>query len=187
MTDHPLLKLLKFSDVATAVGVIGIVFMLIIPMPSPVLDFLLVVNIAQAIITILISIYIEEPLEFAVFPTLLLVATLFRLALDVSSTRMVLLFGNIKDQMDGNSYDKDVVKQADKMLEQIDGGHLSDCNEGKSLDSVIDMLMEEGGVDGKPASGDTNGNGRRDGLEGIGDRPIFAPMPHHHLHGALFD
>lgn len=102
MQDHPLMKLLKFSDVATAIGVIGIVFMLIIPMPSPVLDFLLVVNIAQAIITILISIYIEEPLEFSVFPTLLLVATLFRLALDVSSTRMVLLFGNIKDPVTGD-------------------------------------------------------------------------------------
>ncbi len=102
MDDHPLLKLLKFSDVATAVGVIGIVFMLIIPMPPALLDMLLVLNIASAIITILISIYIEEPLEFSVFPTLLLVATLFRLALDVSSTRMVLLYGNIKDPVTGD-------------------------------------------------------------------------------------
>ncbi|MGE0496106.1 MAG: flagellar biosynthesis protein FlhA [Vulcanimicrobiota bacterium] len=102
MQDHPLIKLLKFSDVATAVGVIGIVFMLIVPMPPELLDMLLVLNIASAIITILISIYIEEPLEFSVFPTLLLVATLFRLALDVSSTRMVLLYGNIKDPVTGD-------------------------------------------------------------------------------------
>ncbi|MCA9792234.1 MAG: FHIPEP family type III secretion protein, partial [Candidatus Eremiobacteraeota bacterium] len=76
--------------------------MLIIPMPPELLDLLLVLNIASAIITILISIYIEEPLEFSVFPTLLLVATLFRLALDVSSTRMVLLHGNIKDPVTGD-------------------------------------------------------------------------------------
>ena len=72
------------------------------------------------------------------------------------------------------------------MLEGIDDGDLNGCNESKALDSVIEMLMEEGGVDGKPAAGDTNGNGRRDGFEGIIDRPM--PFVHHHgLHHALFD
>ncbi|MCE7870086.1 flagellar biosynthesis protein FlhA [bacterium CPR1] len=97
LPDHPLLKLLKFSDIGIAVVVIGIVMMLIVPMPPDFLDLLLVVNIAGSLITILISIYIAEPLEFAVFPTLLLVATLFRLALDVSATRMILLHGNVLD------------------------------------------------------------------------------------------
>lgn len=102
MSDHPLLKLLKFSDVATAVGLIGVIFMLIVPLPSWLLDVLLVLNIAMAIVILLISIYIEEPLQFSVFPTLLLCFTLFKLSLDVSSTRMILLYGNIKDPVTGD-------------------------------------------------------------------------------------
>jgi len=94
-------------------------------------------------------------------------------------------FGRIADKMDGNSYDKDIVKQAEKMLDQIDSGCQSDCSESKSLDQVIEMLMEEGGVDGKPASSDTNGNGRHDRGEGGHGRPM--PMVHHHLHHALFN
>jgi flagellar biosynthesis protein FlhA len=101
MSDHPLLKLLKFSDVATAIGLIGVIFMLIVPLPSWLLDILLVLNIAMAIVILLISIYIEEPLQFSVFPTLLLCFTLFKLALDVSSTRMILLYGNVKDPVSG--------------------------------------------------------------------------------------
>ena len=95
--SHPLMKLLKMSDVMVAFLVLGIIMMLIIPLPPWFLDILLVLNIAGSIITILISITISEPLQFAVFPTLLLVATLFRLALDVSATRMILLHGYIKD------------------------------------------------------------------------------------------
>jgi len=94
--DHPLLRFLKYSDVGIAVVVIGIVSMLIIPLPPTLLDVFLAFNLATAVITVLISIYIEEPLQFAVFPTALLVATLFRLALDVSATRMVLLYGNLR-------------------------------------------------------------------------------------------
>jgi len=97
-----LLKLLKFSDVATAIGIIGVVFMLIVPLPSWLLDIFLALNIAMAIVVILISIYIEEPLQFSVFPTLLLVTTLFKLALDVSATRMVLLHGYLKDPVTGD-------------------------------------------------------------------------------------
>jgi flagellar biosynthesis protein FlhA len=98
--EHPLLRFLKLSEVGIAVLIIGIVLMLIIPLPPIVLDLFLACNLAFAIITVLISIYIEEPLQFAVFPTVLLVATLFRLALDVSATRMILL---------GDPADKDPV------------------------------------------------------------------------------
>ena len=97
MADHPLLKILKFSDVATAIGLIGVIFMLIVPLPAALLDLLLVLNIAMAIVILLISIYIQEPLQFSVFPTLLLCFTLFKLSLDVSSTRMILLYGDKKD------------------------------------------------------------------------------------------
>lgn len=85
------------------------------------------------------------------------------------------LFGNIREKMDGNSYDKDIVKQAEKMLDQIDNGCLSECGESKAMDSVIDMLMEEGGVDGKPAANDTNGDGyfnKRDAFAVWQDRPM---------------
>ncbi len=94
---NPLLRLMQHSDIGIAILIIGIVAMLIIPFPPEVLDILLVLNLGSSIVTVLISIYIEEPLQFAVFPTALLVATLFRLALDVSATRMILLYGNVKD------------------------------------------------------------------------------------------
>lgn len=80
----------KAADLGVAIVVIGIILMLIVPLPPALLDILLTMNIATSVITILISIYITNPLEFAVFPTMLLVATLFRLALDVSATRMIL-------------------------------------------------------------------------------------------------
>lgn len=89
--------MLRYSDVAVAVAVVGIILMLIVPLPPEFLDVLMVFNIAGSLITILISIQIDEPLQFSVFPTLLLVTTLFRLGLDVSATRMILLHGYIKD------------------------------------------------------------------------------------------
>lgn len=93
MTD----RLLEFSEVMMAIVVLGIVFMLIVPLPPGLLDFFLVCNITFSVITILISLSIVEPLEFSVFPTMLLVTTLFRLSLDVSATRMILLNGYLKD------------------------------------------------------------------------------------------
>ncbi len=102
IADHPLLRILRLSDVVTAVGLIGVIFMLIVPLPAWLLDTLLVLNIAMAIIILLISIAIEEPLQFSVFPTLLLCFTLFKLSLDVSSTRMILLYGDQKDPVSGD-------------------------------------------------------------------------------------
>lgn len=87
----------KHSDIGVAVVIVGIVLMLVIPLPPEILDVLLVINVCFSVIIILISIYIANPLEFLVFPTMLLVATLFRLALDVSATRMILLYGDKKN------------------------------------------------------------------------------------------
>lgn len=86
-------RLLNNSDIALAIAVIGIVAMMIIPLPAFVLDLLLALNIALAITIILISLYIEKPLDFSVFPALLLILTLFRLGLNISSTRLILLEG----------------------------------------------------------------------------------------------
>ncbi|MBS2035944.1 FHIPEP family type III secretion protein [bacterium] len=92
-------RLLDLSEGVMAMAVLGIVFMLIVPLPAGLLDFLLVCNITFSVITILIALSIAEPLEFAVFPTMLLVTTLFRLSLDVSATRMILLHGYEKDPL----------------------------------------------------------------------------------------
>src|SRR5215213_7630618 len=78
---------------AVPIGVVAIVLMLVVPLPSVVLDLLLGLNITAALLILLVSMQIKRPLDFAVFPSLLLVATLFRLALNVSSTRLVLTDG----------------------------------------------------------------------------------------------
>lgn len=83
--------ILDRSDLLVAVAVIGIVIMMIIPMPTWLLDILLTFNISFALIVIMVSMFTNDPLEFSVFPSLLLIMTMFRLALNVSSTRLVLL------------------------------------------------------------------------------------------------
>lgn len=86
-------RVTKYSDVLIALGIITIVVMMIIPLPHFLLDILLAVNITIGIMIVMVSIYNTEPLEFSIFPSLLLVTTLFRLALNVSSTRLILLHG----------------------------------------------------------------------------------------------
>lgn len=83
----------KYSDIFIALAIIMIVIMMIIPLPTILLDLLLCVNITLGLVIIMVAIYNVEPLDFSVFPSLLLVATLFRLALNVSSTRLILLEG----------------------------------------------------------------------------------------------
>src|SRR6056297_714133 len=77
----------------TAFGVIGIVGMIILPMNSMLLDILLIFNITLAMIIMLLTMFITDILQFSVFPTLLLITTLFRLGLNVSSTRLILSQG----------------------------------------------------------------------------------------------
>src|SRR4051794_41960923 len=67
--------------------------MLVVPLPAAVLDLLLGLNITAALLILLVAMQIKRPLDFAVFPSLILIATLFRLALNVSSTRLVLTDG----------------------------------------------------------------------------------------------
>ncbi len=87
-------RLVRYSDVALAAGVVAIVTLMILPVPAHVLDLLITTNIALALTILLVSLYIQEPLQFSAFPTVLLLATLFRLALNVTSTRLILLQGN---------------------------------------------------------------------------------------------
>lgn len=77
-------------DTIVAFGVIGIILMIIIPLPTGILDVLLALNITFSIVIILITMFTTEVLQFSVFPTLLLITTLFRLGLNLSSTRLIL-------------------------------------------------------------------------------------------------
>ncbi|MCP3031211.1 flagellar biosynthesis protein FlhA [Halobacillus sp. A1] len=77
-------------DLSVLLGVILIIIMLVIPLPGWLLSFLILINITLALIVILVSMNMEEALQFAVFPTLLLLLTLFRLGLNVSTTRSIL-------------------------------------------------------------------------------------------------
>ena len=79
------------SDAFLAAAVVGIVAMMIIPLPPMLLDILIVLNITFSLTILLVALNVREPLEFSSFPPLLLIATLFRLGLNVSAARMVLL------------------------------------------------------------------------------------------------
>ena len=90
----PLAVLTKNSDIYMAVAVVGILVFMVIPLPTMVLDLLLSFNITVALIILLSSMYITRPLELSAFPSILLLITLFRLSLNVASTRLILLYGN---------------------------------------------------------------------------------------------
>jgi len=81
----------KHSDVVLAVGVMGVLITLIIPLPTPILDVLLAFNIAYMLLLLMVVLSVNTPLELSTFPSLLLIGTLFRLALNVASTRLILL------------------------------------------------------------------------------------------------
>ncbi|MGY1760560.1 flagellar biosynthesis protein FlhA [Geodermatophilus sp. SYSU D00779] len=83
----------KLTKAAVPIGVVAIVLMLVVPLPAAVLDLLLGLNITASLLILLVAMQIKRPLDFAVFPSLILIATLFRLALNVSSTRLVLTDG----------------------------------------------------------------------------------------------
>ncbi len=86
------------TDVLVAIGVIVVVMMLIIPLPTVLLDTLMALNLVFSLLTILIVLYTKSALDFSVFPTILLVVTVYGLALNVSSTRLILSMGQ---QFDG--------------------------------------------------------------------------------------
>lgn len=83
----------KHSDIYVAVAIIGILALMIIPLPPVILDIFLAANITIALAILLVCLYTRNPLEFSVFPSVLLVTTLFRLALNVAGTRLILLHG----------------------------------------------------------------------------------------------
>ena len=81
-------------DIVLALGVIGILVVLILPMPSVLLDFLLAISIAVSVAVLFTALFIEQPLQFSSFPTVLLLTTMLRLALNLASTRLILAHGH---------------------------------------------------------------------------------------------
>ena len=98
-------KLQSQSDAVFAVGLFGLMGIMIMPLPPIALDLLLVTSISVALLVFLLTVYAKRPIEFSVFPTLLLVTTVFRLALNVASTRLILLNGGEGDAAAGKVID----------------------------------------------------------------------------------
>lgn len=85
---------LRSSDMALAFVVLGIIVILILPLPSVLLDFLLAISIILSVLILMTALFIETPLQFSAFPTVLLIATMLRLSLNLASTRLILSHGH---------------------------------------------------------------------------------------------
>ena len=88
------MKSTRLAQIGVPAAIVSIVAIMVVPLPASVLDFLLVINLAGAVMILLSTMFVQRALDFSVFPSILLVATLFRLALNVASVRLVLLHGN---------------------------------------------------------------------------------------------
>ena len=85
---------MRWSDIAVPILIVAVVLLIIIPVDSRIIDIFLSANIALSILILLISMFIEEPLEFSAFPSVLLISTVYRLALNMSTTRLILTKGD---------------------------------------------------------------------------------------------
>src|SRR5262245_32744378 len=85
---------LQRGEIALALGVIGILVVLIFPMPACLLDICLALSITLSVLILMIALFIQRPLDFSTFPTVLLIATMVRLALNLATTRRILGHGH---------------------------------------------------------------------------------------------
>ena len=90
----PLTRIGSIAELGVPLAVLGIVMAMIMPLPAFLLDVLIGANITISVIVLLVAMHITRPVEFSVFPTALLLLTLFRLALNISSSRLILIHGN---------------------------------------------------------------------------------------------
>jgi flagellar biosynthesis protein FlhA len=89
----PLRNLLRSKDIIMALSLVAIIVLMILPLPSVVLDLLVAINIAFSFSIILLTVYINKPMDFSAFPTVLLLVTLFRLGINIAASRLILLNG----------------------------------------------------------------------------------------------
>ncbi len=88
-----MLQISRSPDLAVAIGLVGILIVMVLPLPTILLDILLSLSIALSVMLLLSAVYTQKALDFSVFPSLLLITTLFRLSLNVATTRLILLDG----------------------------------------------------------------------------------------------
>lgn len=93
-TGKDMLGWIARGEVAMAFGVIGVILLLILPVPKFLLDLLLAISLVSSVLILMTALMMKRPLDFAIFPTVLLVSTLFRLGLNLASTRLVLSHGH---------------------------------------------------------------------------------------------
>ena len=94
LKQFPGLGLVNWRDIGVPLAVLGVVIALITPVPRFVLDLLIVTDVMMSVVVMMVAMYIRKPVEFSVFPTTLLLLTLFRLSLNISATRLILMNGN---------------------------------------------------------------------------------------------
>ncbi len=87
-------KVQDYSDIGVALLMVLVIVMMVVPLPTWLIDLLLSMNITLGVVTLLVTFYVKRALDLSIFPTLLLISTLFRLSLNVSTTRLILLYGN---------------------------------------------------------------------------------------------
>jgi len=92
-----ILRSTRHSDLLLVFGVVSIIVMMILPLPTFVVDFLLATNLCMSVVLIMMAMYVKRPLQFSSFPTVLLLSTLLRLGLNITTTRLVLLQANAGD------------------------------------------------------------------------------------------
>lgn len=88
---------MRFGDIVVSLAIIAVIMIIIIPIPLALLDVLLAFNISLSLLILLLSIFNKEPLQFSIFPSMLLLTTLLRLSLNISTTRYILLRGDAGD------------------------------------------------------------------------------------------
>jgi flagellar biosynthesis protein FlhA len=93
-TDSILVKIKNFGHLSAPIGIIAVVFLILVPLPPGMLDIFFTFNIIMSITILMMATYIKDPVDFATYPSVLLLATLYRLALNVSSTRLILQRGH---------------------------------------------------------------------------------------------
>src|SRR5689334_12500352 len=91
-TGSPILA--QRSELILSLALLGLLVVMLVPLPSPLLDLLLAFNLSFTLLLMLVTLSVKQPLDFSVFPSLLLVMTLFRLSLNVATTRLILLHGD---------------------------------------------------------------------------------------------
>ncbi|MGX7195967.1 flagellar biosynthesis protein FlhA [Enterococcus olivae] len=146
-------KSIGFADIAISFLVVGIIGLIIVPLPAAVLDFLIIVNLTIGLNILLITLFTKNVLEFATFPTVLLITTMFRLGLNLSSTRLILTEGGAGQVIDafanvvaGNNYIVGVILFIIIMIVQLvvvanGAGRVSEVSARFTLDAMPGKQM----------------------------------------------